>query len=175
MIKDFVSAVSHSHKVIPMQMLLTLNYFEHPSHRAYAHSEAPTHPRHSNFSNILPVLRMHKHEYKNDGHQYLFTSSNHTFCGRMSTMIYMVTFSECDHKSYVGVRTPSVLPLFMPAPRFKSAQQNLLPVLMERWTAAICLSMTFNMFFCGGFAKKKYFERGPGSPVSCIPWQKLKS
>ncbi|KAG1684053.1 Serine/threonine-protein kinase tricorner [Nymphon striatum] len=36
------------------------------------------------------------HDHKNDGHQYLFTSSNHTFCGRiyMSTMIYMMAATE---------------------------------------------------------------------------------
>ncbi|KAG1691665.1 hypothetical protein GQR58_007406 [Nymphon striatum] len=37
--------------------------------------------------------------------------------------------------------------LFIPAPRFKSAQQNLLSVIMEWWTAAICTSMTFYIFF----------------------------
>ena len=47
-----------------------------------------------------------------------------------------------------------LLTLFIPARRFRSAQQKLLPAIMERLTAVIYPSRSFNIFLSCCFSKK---------------------
>ena len=64
--------------------------------------------------------------------------------------------SLLDHQ--IKIRTKlRLLTLFRPAPRFRSAQQKLLPAIMERLTAVICPSRSFNIFLSRCFSKKKKF------------------
>ena len=60
----------------------------------------------------------------------------------------------------------TLLTLFIPAPRFRSAQQKLLPAIMERLTAVICPSRSFNVFLSRCFSKKTFFKLGTNLPVS---------